>query len=127
MSLRESDFDCPRCSDAAAYVLGALEDDELHLYRAHLDTCAQCRAEVAELQPVADELPAGVAPAVASGQLRERILASVRAEAELLDAAGERADRPPRASAAGPRVACCSGSAQRLQRARRQRSRSRSA
>jgi hypothetical protein len=95
MSLHESDFDCPRCSDAAAYVLGALEDDELHLYRGHLDTCAQCRAEVAELQPVADELPAGVAPAVASEQLRERILATVRAEAELLDAAGERADRPP--------------------------------
>jgi anti-sigma-K factor RskA len=94
MSLRESDFDCPHRPDAAAYVLGALQDDELQSFREHLDGCAQCRAEVAELQPVADELPAGVAPAIASDALRERILATVRAEAELLRAAGNEADRP---------------------------------
>ena len=50
MSPRESDFDCPQLADAAAYVLGALEDDELTRYREHLEGCAQCRAEVAELQ-----------------------------------------------------------------------------
>jgi anti-sigma-K factor RskA len=94
MSLRESDFDCPHRPDAAAYVLGALQDDELQSFREHLDGCAQCRAEVAELQPVADELPASVAPAIASDALRERILATVRAEAELLRAAGNEADRP---------------------------------
>jgi anti-sigma-K factor RskA len=94
MSLRESDFDCPHRSDAAAYVLGALQQDELSRFREHLDGCAQCRAEVAELQPVADELPASVAPAVASDALRQRILATVRAEAALLNAAGDEADRP---------------------------------
>lgn len=94
MSLRESDFDCPHRADAAAYVLGALEEDELARFHEHLDDCAQCRAEVAELQPVADELPASVTPAVASDALRERILATVRAEAELLSAAGHAADGP---------------------------------
>lgn len=96
MSRRESDFDCPRLADAAAYVLGALQDGELSGYREHLQSCAQCRSEVAELQSVADELPASVAPAQASPELRERILATVRSEAELLSAAGAEADRPSR-------------------------------
>jgi anti-sigma-K factor RskA len=94
MSLRESDLDCPHRADAAAYVLGALDDDELQRFRAHIDGCAQCRAEVTELQAVADELPASVAPAVASDALRQRILATVRSEAQLLSAAGHEADRP---------------------------------
>jgi anti-sigma-K factor RskA len=94
MSLRESDFDCPRLANAAAYVLGSLDQDELGGYREHLATCAQCRAEVAELQTVVDELPTTVSPAQASPELRERILATVRAEAELLSAAGPEADRP---------------------------------
>ena len=57
----ESDFDCPQLPDAAAYVLGSLEDDEATRFREHLRSCAQCRAEVAELQPVVDELPLKVA------------------------------------------------------------------
>jgi anti-sigma-K factor RskA len=97
MSRRESDFDCPQLVDAAAYVLGALQEDELSRFREHLDDCAQCRSEVAELQPVADELPASAPPAVASHALRERILATVRSEAELLSAAGHDADRPAEA------------------------------
>jgi anti-sigma-K factor RskA len=96
MSVRESDYDCPHTPDAAAYVLGALEAGELRDYRAHLDGCAQCRAEVAALQPVVDELPASVAPVSAPDALRERILATVRSEAALLHAAGDDADRAPR-------------------------------
>jgi anti-sigma-K factor RskA len=96
MSLHESDFDCPHTPDAAAYVLGALEEGELRTYRAHLDGCAQCRGEVAALQPVVDELPASAAPARAPDALRERILSTVRSEAALLHAAGDDADRPPR-------------------------------
>jgi anti-sigma-K factor RskA len=96
MSPRESDFHCPRCADAATYVLGALEDDELRDFRRHMETCAHCRAEVAELQVVVDELPASAPPAVAPEAMRERILATVRTEAELLSAAGGDADRAPR-------------------------------
>ncbi len=95
MSVRESDFDCPHRPDAAAYVLGALEDDELRRYRDHMEGCAQCRAEVAELQPVVDELPASAPPARASAALRARILQTVRAESALLHAAGDGADRAP--------------------------------
>ncbi len=94
MSQHESDFDCPRLTDAAAYVLGALEDAELASFREHIDGCAQCRAEVAELQVVVDELPMSVPAAAAPATLRGRILTSVRSEAELLNAAGHAADEP---------------------------------
>jgi anti-sigma-K factor RskA len=94
MSQHKADSDCPQLHDAAAYVLGALAEDELRRYGAHMQGCAQCRGEVAELQVVVDELPMSV-PAVAAPEgLRERILANVRSEAELLNAAGHAADKP---------------------------------
>jgi anti-sigma-K factor RskA len=98
MNPRESDFDCPQLPDAAAYVLGSLEDDEAVRFREHLRSCAQCRAEVAELQPVVDELPLKVVREDAPDALRERILAQVRAEAAVLHAAGHEADEAPRRS-----------------------------
>lgn len=98
MSSHDANFDCAQCADAAAYVLGALADDELAPYREHLDGCTQCRSEVAELQVVVDELPASVPPIAAPAGLRERILHEVRSEAELLNAAGHAADRPAKAS-----------------------------
>jgi anti-sigma-K factor RskA len=96
MSSREPDLDCAQSIDAAPHVLGALEERESRSYREHLQSCARCRAQVAELQGVVDELPTSAPPVVASPALRERILASVRAEAELLHAAGHQADRPPK-------------------------------
>jgi anti-sigma-K factor RskA len=87
-----SEQDCARRNDAAAYVLGALDDQER--FRDHLATCAGCRAEVAELQGVVDLLAETVDPLAAPTQLRASVMASVRAEAEVLSAAGARADRP---------------------------------
>jgi anti-sigma-K factor RskA len=98
MSQYESDFDCPQLPDAAPYVLGALEDDELRRYSEHMQGCAQCRAEVADLQVVVDELPMSVPAAGAPEGLRQRILANVRSEAELLNAAGHAADEPVKSS-----------------------------
>jgi hypothetical protein len=80
--------------DAAAYVLGALDEPES--YRQHLGTCTACQAEVARLQPVVDTLPATVPPQSAPAAVRRRVLSVVRAEAELLRAAGHEADEPPR-------------------------------
>ena len=97
MKRHDSDFDCPQLADAAAYVLGALEHAELERYRAHLNECAQCRVEVAELQLVVDELPASVPREPAPAEVRERILATARSEAAVLHAAGHAADRPARA------------------------------
>lgn len=93
MSSREETNGCQRSVDAAPYVLGALE--EADSYREHLDRCASCRADVAELQLVVDTLPATVPTVVAPQALRERVLATVRSEAELLRAAGSQVDRPP--------------------------------
>ncbi len=98
MSPREPNNDCLHRDDASAYVLGALEHDEHGRFREHLASCAQCRAEVAELQPVVDELPASVPAMTAPKEMRARILATVRAEAELLGAAGIGADRPAKAA-----------------------------
>jgi anti-sigma-K factor RskA len=100
MSPREPDNDCLHRDDASAYVLGALEHDEHERFREHLASCAGCRAEVSELQPVADELPASVPAMTAPKEMRARILATVRAEAELLGAAGAGADRPPEPASA---------------------------
>jgi anti-sigma factor RsiW len=44
--------------DDGAYVLGALDDDERRAYEAHLETCAPCRARVAELRDTAALLSA---------------------------------------------------------------------
>jgi len=53
-----------------AYVLGHLDPAEQSAVRAHLDTCANCRAEVAELLPVVTALAgAKQAPVAAVGQL----------------------------------------------------------
>ncbi len=51
---------------------------------------------MAELQLVADVLPASVPPMVAPDGMRERVLATVRSEAELLQATGSQADLPQR-------------------------------
>ena len=88
--------ECEERDQAAAYVLSALEHEEAARFREHLGGCAVCRAEVASLQPVVDSLPTSVPHVVASEELRERVMASVRSEAELLHAAGADADRPQR-------------------------------
>jgi anti-sigma factor RsiW len=98
MNVREPRFECPECMDAAPYVLGALADTELGAYEEHLRGCPACRAQVAELQVVADMLPGSAPPAVASAELRGRVMATVRSEAELLQAAGQEADRPVRST-----------------------------
>jgi hypothetical protein len=59
----------PFLYDDAPYVLGALEPAERAAFEAHLDTCAECRARVAELRgpaaalaAVREDVPAGGAP-----------------------------------------------------------------
>jgi len=86
--------DCEERDLAAAYVLSALERHEAERYREHLGGCAECSADVARLQPVADSLATSVSPVAASNELRARVMAKVRSEAELLHAAGAGADRP---------------------------------
>jgi anti-sigma-K factor RskA len=84
-----------------AYLLGALEPGELEHFEAHLAECGTCRRDVAELKVAADALPVSVPLVSPSPALKDRIMAVVESEAELLAAAGKRADEP--AAAARPR------------------------
>jgi anti-sigma-K factor RskA len=87
---------CPHRDDAGPWVLGALADEDAQAFAAHLEGCAECRAEVAELQPVADVvLPMAAPQMVPPPALKARIMAVVEAEAQLLRAAGPEADRGP--------------------------------
>ena len=95
MSPVENECEC--CVDAGVYVLGALDGHELDSYREHLAACAACREEVAQLQVLADSLAVAVPRVQAPVDLRARLMAVVRGEADLLRAAGDEADRPVRA------------------------------
>jgi anti-sigma-K factor RskA len=90
----EQEPQCERCPDAAAYVLGALEEQEVQSFHQHLASCAVCGGEVAHLQAAADALAVGVPRKLAPDSLRARVMATVHAEAELLKAAGHEADKP---------------------------------
>lgn len=86
---------CDRGIDAGAYVLHALDDVELDDYAQHLAGCADCRREVAQLQTVVDTLPMAAPQTEPPPALKDRIMRTVLAEAELLQAAGPEADRVP--------------------------------
>jgi anti-sigma-K factor RskA len=83
---------------AGAYVLDALTEEETRDFEAHLEGCTRCRHDVAELRIAAEALPASAPPVAPPPELKERIMSIVRSEAELLQAAGNRADvaQPPR-------------------------------
>jgi anti-sigma-K factor RskA len=93
---------CAHRDDVGSYVLRALPDDEHTRFEAHLATCEECRRDVAELQVAADTLPLAAVQVAPPPELRDRIMAAVRSEAELLGAAEARTDEPARAPAAKP-------------------------
>jgi hypothetical protein len=97
MSASERENHCEQGVDVGAYALGALDEHEVEPFRAHLQTCADCREELAHLQGVTDSLAIAVPHAQASPDLRGRLMAVVQGEAELLRATGHEADRPTRA------------------------------
>lgn len=86
---------CTHTQDAPAWTLGALAAVEAENFAAHLEQCKLCQAETESLMPAAEVL-AMAAPQIAPPDvLRDRIMSTVRAEAELLRATGAEADRPP--------------------------------
>jgi hypothetical protein len=86
---------CSHRDDAGPWMLGALDDVEAAAFTTHLEACHACRDEVAQLQPVADVLPMAAPQVVPPAALKDRIMAVVESEAQLLRAAGPEADRPP--------------------------------
>jgi anti-sigma-K factor RskA len=82
--------------EAAAWVLGALDNTEAAEFVRRMEASPAVRKEVADLQEAADALPFSVVPVGPPPELRDRIMAVVESEAELLHATGARADRPYR-------------------------------
>jgi anti-sigma-K factor RskA len=78
---------------AGAYVLGAMSPDERAQFETHLATCPACRAEVDDLRPAAEALPMASPPVLPPRALKDRIMAEVEREADLLTSAGPAADR----------------------------------
>lgn len=56
-----------------AYVLDALDADEVKAFELHLVSCPTCQAEVAELQDVVGVLPLALTPVEPPAALRDRI------------------------------------------------------
>ncbi len=67
--------------DVAAYLLGALDDDELSAFEGHLDGCEKCRMELRWMEPAAAALPETVKRLEPPPQLRAALMKEVRAEA----------------------------------------------
>jgi anti-sigma-K factor RskA len=68
--------------DIAAYMLGALEPGEAAELERHTEGCERCQAEMRWLTPALDALPEGVERLEPPRELRERVMAEVRMEAE---------------------------------------------
>jgi hypothetical protein len=91
----------------AAWMLGALPEDEVEGFRTHLESCAVCRADAESLRVAVDALPASAPPMSPPPALKGRLMAVVEREASLLEAAGPEADRakPPRRRRGFPSLA----------------------
>ncbi|HEY5942011.1 MAG TPA: anti-sigma factor [Solirubrobacterales bacterium] len=77
--------------DLAAYMLGALEPGEAAELERHLDGCERCREEMRWLEPAVQTLPEAVERQEPPKQLRQSLMAEVRA-----DAKAERSPQPSR-------------------------------
>jgi hypothetical protein len=66
--------------DAAAYALDALEEPEVRAFEDHLAACSRCREDLAGMRGVLEELPASQ-PVAPSPELKQRVMATIRAEA----------------------------------------------
>jgi hypothetical protein len=86
---------------AAAFVLGALPEDEAAAVRDHLATCDDAHAEVAELGGVVPYLAETLEPVEPPVELRARILAAAAADLETR--------RAPAAAVAGTGPAAAAG------------------
>jgi anti-sigma-K factor RskA len=74
-----TELECGR--DAAAYVLGALDESEALAFRLHMAQCAACREEVDLLQSAAAGLPMMVPQQPPPGTLKAAVMNEVRRDA----------------------------------------------
>jgi len=73
---------CPARDDLAAYSIGALEPDEERSVEAHAPGCRRCTRELRALAPAVAVLGESVEQLEPPRELRERVLGTVRSDAE---------------------------------------------
>jgi anti-sigma-K factor RskA len=89
-----TDSDHKRWSeDLAAYMLGALEPEEAAELERHLDGCERCREEMRWLEPAVHLLPESVGRQEPPKQLRQSLMAEVRADVPAKQPARSRSRR----------------------------------
>lgn len=78
---------CPDRDDLAAFSIGALDPDEERSVEAHIPGCERCTRELRALAPAVAVLGESVEQLEPPPELRERLLATVREEAQRPSAA----------------------------------------
>jgi anti-sigma-K factor RskA len=87
--------DHPDRDDLVAYSLGALEPEEAREVEAHAPSCARCSRQLEALVPAVAVLAESVEQLEPPPELRERVMATVRADVEAKRREGtEAAERP---------------------------------
>jgi anti-sigma-K factor RskA len=76
-----------RLEEAAAFALGALDAGRVDDFEAHLEGCARCREELRWLAPAVRALPEAVEQQAPPPELRQRLMAEVRADAAATEGA----------------------------------------
>ena len=106
----------------AGYALDALDEDERRVYEEHLEGCEQCRDEIASFGDVAGALALAASGPEPPAGLRDRVLASARAEPQNVVPLAPRRRRtlltPAFAVAAATAAAAANAGAWRLRRCR---------
>jgi anti-sigma-K factor RskA len=67
--------------DVAAYLLGALDPEEMTEFERHLEGCERCRSEMRWLTAAVEALPEAVERQQPPPRVRERVMTEVRADA----------------------------------------------
>lgn len=89
-----TDSDHTRWSeDLAAYMLGALDRQEAETLERHLEGCERCREEMRWLEPAVHSLPESVKRHEPPKQLRQSLMAEVRADAPAAEPSRARSRR----------------------------------
>jgi len=87
--------------DAAAYALGALEEAEAARFKEHLARCPECQEELSALRSVVGTLASSAEPVAPPPEMRERVMAEVRADIGRRPSAAQAARRRWRGGGVG--------------------------
>jgi anti-sigma factor RsiW len=91
----------PRLEEAVAFALGSLDPERADDFKEHLETCERCQEELRWLAPAVRALPEAVEPRTPPPELKARLMAEVRADAEAEERRVKAEERGDRAAAGG--------------------------